>query len=121
MKTIKRYEYGRFFRIFWLIGFPFTLGMLGLVWAVWPANGRGWLLLVEGLILLYSVYSGWSLLATFGSVELTSDEAIVRQFGRTVALSYDSIQNVRRSQIALTIKTHTKRFFWSDTSTMCLI
>jgi hypothetical protein len=108
---IKRYQYGRFFRIFWMIGFPFTLFMLGLVWAIWPATGRGWLLLVAGFILLYTMYAGWSLGATFGSVTLTATEVVVKQFGRTVALPYEAIQAVRRGQVALTIKTESRTIF----------
>jgi hypothetical protein len=108
---IKRYQYGRFFRILWMILFPFTLFMLGLVWVMWPDSGRGWLLLVEGFILLYAAYAGWSLGATYGTVELAATEVIVQQFGRTRTLPYEAIQAVRRTQIALTIKTNSRTVF----------
>ena len=109
--VIKRYEYGRFFRILWLIGFVFTLFMAGLVWFVWPEGGLGWLLLVEGLILLYSFYAGWSWLATFASVTLTNEQLLIHQFSRKVALPYDTITNVRRTQIALIVKTNDRSIF----------
>lgn len=108
---IKRYHYGRFIRILWFILFPFTLFMLGLVWAVWPDAGRPWLLLVEGSILLYSAYAGWSLGATFGFVVLTSEQVIIRQFGRVIALPYEAVQSVQRNEIALIIKTNTRTIF----------
>ncbi|MCA9917539.1 MAG: transglutaminase-like cysteine peptidase [Anaerolineales bacterium] len=108
---IKRFEYGRFFRILWLILFPFTLFMLGLVWAIWPDSGFGWRLLVESFILLYSLYAGWSLWATFGSVELTSSEVRIRQLGRERVLPYEAIQKVWRNELALFIKTNERTIF----------
>ncbi|MEZ4594146.1 MAG: hypothetical protein R3D55_23840, partial [Chloroflexota bacterium] len=111
--VIKRYAYGRFFRALWFILFPFTLFMLGLVWAIWPEGNWGWLLLVESFILLYTVYAGWSLGATFGSVALTADAVQIRQFGREIALPYESIQKVWRNELALLIKTN-DRTIWLE-------
>ena len=109
--TLKRYSYGRFFRILWAILFPFTLFMLGLVWAVWPERSYGWLLVVESFILLYSFYAGWSLVATYGSVELTATEVIIRQFGRTITLPCEAIQSVKRNEMALIIKSNERTVF----------
>lgn len=109
--TIKRYEYGRFFRIFWFVGFLFILFMAGLVWAIWPESNRGWLLVVESLILLYGLYALFSFFGTFGAVELTNEEVIIHQFGRKVMLPLDAIQDVRRTQVALTIKSSNQTIF----------
>lgn len=107
----KRYAYGRFFRIFWFSGFIFTMLMMGLVWFIWPDANPGWLWLVEGLILLYSFYSGWSWLATFAHVVLTDEQVIVHQFGRTTAISYETITNIRRTQIALILQAQGRTIF----------
>ncbi len=108
---IKRYRYGRFIRILWLILSPFTLLIAGSVWAIWPDGGRGWFLAVEAFILLYSLYAFWSLGATFAEVALYPTEAVVTQFGRTIHLPYESIRSVTRGQVALIIKTETRTIF----------
>ena len=102
---IKRYQHGRFFRILWAILAPATLGLGLLFWAIWPDTGRGWLLVVELFVGLYALYAAWSLLATYADVSLSPTELTVSQLGRTVQIPYESIQSVRRSQVALIVKS----------------
>ena len=110
---IKRYQHSRFFRILWIVLFPFTLGIGGTVWAIWPETGRGWLFAVEVLIGFYALYALWSLLGTFVQVTLSPSDVTIAQFGRTIQLRYDTIESVKRGEVALVIKSQ-KRTVWIE-------
>jgi len=108
---IKRYQYGRFIRILWIILFFGTLGIGGVVWAIWPETGHGWRLAVEAFIALYALYAIWSWRATFAHVALTAEAVEVVQFGRTLRLAYGEIGAVWRGQVALVIKSEARTIF----------
>ena len=108
---IKRYQYGRFIRLLWIILFPFTLAFVALVWAVWPESKGGWFLAVEAFVLLYSLYAFWSLIGTFNKVALSPTGVEIERFGRIVYLPYETIRAVSRGQVALVIKAESSTVF----------
>ncbi len=108
---MKRYQYGRFIRILWIILFFGTLIIGGVVWTVWPETSHGWRLAVEALIVLHALYVFWSWRATFAHVTLSEEAIEIVQFGRTLRLAYEEIDAVWRGQLALVIKSEARTIF----------